>query len=112
MKFRPHWLRAAAFLAVTGCLYAGMGAAAWADEFQILVNGNPLRFERVSIEDSWGQPWRTMQTDDNGHLVVPYRGTVETYQLKYDGTENGRSRTFIGILRVDGQREPKVVRLR
>ena len=109
----PHLVRAAAVLAATGCLYAGMGAAAWADEFRIFdVHGDPLSFERVSIEDSRGEPWRTMRTDGDGRLVVPYKGRVEIFRAKFEERQNGNTATQAGTLFVDGRGGVKDVRLR
>lgn len=111
-RLRPHLLRAAAVLTATGCLYAGMAAAAWADEFRLLVNDEPLTFERVRIEDSRGELWRTMRTDADGRLVVPYKRRVEIFRAKFEEAQNGNTETLAGTLLVEGRRGVKDVTLR
>lgn len=83
---RTH--RAIAVVLTMGCLLAGGGSVAQADEFMLLgQSGEELPNTPITIWDQTGGPTQVIYSDYLGRFFVPYNGRVTTYQYRVEGWE-------------------------
>lgn len=75
--------RAIAVMLTMGCLLAGSGSVAQADEFMLLRSGGiQVPNAQITVQNAQGQTIQVINTDHLGRFFFPYGGSPANYQFQ------------------------------
>jgi hypothetical protein len=87
--------RATAIVFTTGCLLAGAGSVAKADEFMLLRSGGiQVPNAEITVLNPAGHPIQVINTDHLGRFFFPYSGAPANYQFQVYLGGQRRTGTF------------------
>lgn len=94
--------RAIAVVLVAGCMIAGSGSVAGADEFILFSSSGEADNTRIRISTQNGNPIQDTYTDHLARFFYPYSGQVQN--LRIDAFDNTGAHIGTGDIFVNGAR--------